>query len=226
MKNPWENIGSNNILELDRLFIESQPILSEDRYRVQDQLNPFPFFGNPDKSKIIILLSNPGYSPINNIEHRDKKFSEQYRLSLLHKSIHPYVDKNFSWTSGFKWWRNNIFKDLAMDVPNLYDGNVIEKIMCIQMFPYHSTEFKKTSAPNLPSFEYAHHLLKSSMENGKFVIALRAPWRDYILKSTLPRNNNFIICKLHGKQKPVLDKNGKWIERSTYEAVRDLLLQG
>jgi hypothetical protein len=70
-------------------------------YEVQKQLLPVPFFGNPEKAEVYVLVSNPGYDPErNDREHSDPSFRQRYRASLGHDMLHPYLDRNFECVAG------------------------------------------------------------------------------------------------------------------------------
>lgn len=152
---------------------------------VQRNLLPVPFFGDPKRAEVYLLVSNPGYDPTkNDREHADPAFQESYRASLRHKLLHPYLDPNFDCvggqqTGGFQWWRRRL-GDLFCRFTEAEYSAVASRLMCVQLFPYHSRCFCWSVARRLPSQGYSLYLVEEAIRQNKEIIVLRAPWRDVI----------------------------------------------
>jgi hypothetical protein len=78
------------------------------------ELPPSPYCGDIEKSKILLFLGNPGYSPGDTIVHRDsKEFREHHWRTLYQQDLDPdfpffVLNPKFAHTPAFIWWENRL----------------------------------------------------------------------------------------------------------------------
>lgn len=122
-------------------------------FRIQTQLLPEPFIGNPYTAKLLMLALNPGYSGADKFEleseddlHQTPVFKKLIEDNLACKEVaYPFYYLNessaFKNSPGHKFWRKRILKQLIED-QNITVTHLAKSICCVQFHAYHSTKFK------------------------------------------------------------------------------------
>ena len=147
------------------------------RFAFHKNLLPVPYVGNPTKANILILMLNPGYSPI--LSYPEES-SDNKMVHMLKKNLQNDVD--ICWWLSEEWkdsgaglyWRK-AFGKIANELKKINGYSSLEEsfsllsqnIAIIQLVPYHSQKMKMTKhVRNLKSSsiirEYVHEIKKSS----------------------------------------------------------------
>ena len=179
--NPWPNLpkASPFILHEDRCPIDAFNALASTTAatRIQTNLLPEPFFGNPD-APVVALALNPGYSSLDERWHVNPAFAETIRQTYAHTNLdfpHYYFDPRFIDCPGSIWWRAKsrwLIDECGLEA-------VAKNILCIQLFPYHSQRYKPLpkkllASGILHSFSYTASLVKKAMADRCIIILMRS----------------------------------------------------
>lgn len=222
MENPWLKLGEVNIHPDDEEALEKYADKLTGDYEVQKDLLPFPFFGLPEQAEVLILASNPGYVLKNREEQGEALFRAAFKESLEHHTIHPYLDPRFQKTKGYEWWHKRLAAVLSQFQPEEHD-ELMKKLMCVQLFPYHSKKFKSSVAQHLLTQSYSLKLVSDAINEEKEIVVLRAPWRDLLKKKLYPNpleHFPFItVVKFQGQRPPSLSTEGGWIQPAQFERI-------
>jgi len=148
---------NGRITEKDAFDFESY--ITGTRFEKRDDglhlsLLPVPYIGNLERSQIVVLLLNPGF------DHSDywaeserpefRKRLEQNLYQSLDEIEFPfiYLDPQFCWHSGFRWWERKLREVTQQIAEKVFDGNYREalrdlsqRLACVELFPYHSASF-------------------------------------------------------------------------------------
>lgn len=222
LENPWLNLEASLVHPDDEEALKEYAHKLVGDYEVQRDLLPFPFFGCPNQAEVFILASNPGYVIANRQEQKDSVFREAFRRSLKHCTLHPYLDPRFEETAGYKWWQKRL-QDVFQQFEPENHHLVTEKLMCIQMFPYHSKSFRRSIARHLPTQEYTLHLVRNAVREQKEIVVLRAPWRDLLRQMLAPAPLDhfpFItVLNFQGQRTPCLNAREGWMTPAQFERI-------
>jgi hypothetical protein len=162
-------------------------------------LFPQPFKGDVLNASIYILLLNPGLSPTDYYgEYQVPGFREamllNHRQDFSNSSL-PFIflDPQFSWHGGFEWW-NRKLKHVISAISkhrkvtfNEARKSVAQKIASIELFPYHSRNFKDADKwlKNLPSVqlarEFVNDVVLSRVRSGKAVTIITRKAKEWSL---------------------------------------------
>jgi hypothetical protein len=137
---------------------------------------PFPYYGNPNTARVVVLQANPGYDLMRN----DRPFANEildldYR-NLLHKVSSPLYTllpryREWVYTNGKKgtcwYWKRTRHLREKVDLDKMSSG-----MMYMELFPYRSVEllYPKTLPP---SQEYTFNLLRQLLKKNVLVIMTR-----------------------------------------------------
>lgn len=180
MNNPWKEIKNGKYvlsIDKDRIdeFNSNEPPTS--KYKIQDHLIPDPFFGSK-KAKIILLMLNPGFGGNEDKDYKQNDFKKILLNNLNHSNTKKHffsLDKAFEGTDAHNYWKPRV-KELNVQ----FDNNFLsEHLFCINLFPYHSKEYKKVKGGLLESQKYALHLLNEKInEKDTLIVSMRSfkPW--------------------------------------------------
>lgn len=182
VNNPWTNIDPKPpfVFESDRRIIDvhnNNPRTNEN-HKIHTELYPEPFLGNPEAS-VVLLNLNPGFS-INDIWFHScsKYFIMQARKNLIHESDYGFylLDPEINEAPGYKWWS----KRLRTLIEACGQKNVAQNIFCVELLPYHSTNFKKIES--LESQKYSFYLVNNAIKRKAIVILMRGKklWMESI----------------------------------------------
>jgi hypothetical protein len=151
--------------------------------RPQKKLNlevlPIPFQGNPEKAEVVILMLNPG-------DRRGYGESQALRRERLRsytfKSRPPFVSMKpaFAYETRCYWHLR-----LAGLVNDTNIETVCERVMVVQYFPYWSVEGNVVH--RLPASQpYAFHLVNEALDSDKLVVVMRAAskWQKAVPRLT------------------------------------------
>ena len=176
MTNPWEEIEKDNyVLSIDKDRIEEFNDKNSlgPEYKIQTQLIPDPFFGNKD-AKVVLLMLNPGFGGKEDKDYKQNNFEEILLNNLKHSNTKKHffsLDKAFEGTDAHNYWKPRV-KELNKHFDNDF---LSEQLFCINLFPYHSGEYKKIKGGLLESQKYALYLLNKKIEEkDSLIISMRA----------------------------------------------------
>ena len=191
-------------------------------FTVQTQVLPEPFIGDPT-SLVYVLALNPGYSASDDEWHARDNYSTAILANLHHESSnYPFYfyDPRFSESPGARWWRRKtrwLIDDLGCET-------LSQNIFCVQLFPYHSTRYRRIPnqiSPNglVPSSEYSIDLVRNAIRDGKTIIAMRA-FRQWCKE--IPELSSYPQCyRTNSAQNVSLSPNNLASYRAIVEILRD-----
>lgn len=189
MPNPWNDLPEKDpyVLTSDRDAITqfNKCYTKESPYHIQTQLLPEPFIGTPS-ANVYLLSLNPGYDPRDDEWHSNRLFKKATRSNLTHtpdNSPFYYLDDRFVNSPGATWWRGK----LASLIQSVGTECVSKQVMCIELFPYHSTKYRAIPARMRGhavdvAQKYALSLVKKAMLSDKTIILMRhrRGWEDLL----------------------------------------------
>jgi hypothetical protein len=199
--NPWKNLPESGpfVLQQDRSTVESHNEAVTDNYRYHLELYPEPYAGRIN-AEVVVLALNPGLSQDDLVIHNSEAYQNLWQGNI-NQSIDDYplflIHPNLSHAPCFKWWSAKL--RYLINIFGLQ--KVARSILEIQLFPYHSKEFKRRKGM-LPSQSFAVQLVRRAMSNGSVIVLMRsrAIWEEYIpelrdynrlLQIRNPRNPTF-----------------------------------
>ena len=167
-------------------------------------LVPVPYIGDLKHATVFLLMLNPGFEP-------DDYFAESsmplYRDAVVRNlrqefrdCDYPfiYLDPRFAWTSGGKYWRARL-EWLARDIMQTQRigyfqalANLSRRIACLQLVPYHSSQFVFSDLKDLPSVGLvravvAQHLLPAAHRGNVLIVATRRSVDWGLAEPAVPR---------------------------------------
>jgi len=194
MRNPWNNLDKKSpfILDIDKQWVEEyeanlqyiakkkndeksvQLLLHNHRLRTDDV--PFPYYGNPDSAKIVVLQANPGYD----LRRLERPFANEIvdldYQNLLHKPkppLYSMLPKYREWTykdggHNICWyWKRTRHIREAVGWERVASG-----IIYLELFPYRSVRLKYPKRLP-PSQEYTFYLLRTLLQRNVWVVMTR-----------------------------------------------------
>ena len=181
MENPWERVPDSApfLLEVDALIIERFNRRARMDVRVQVDLPPEPFLGQPD-APVVLLNLNPGWEEGDPGGHDRPDFAQAARHNLHHRPTeYPFflLDPRFEATGGGRWWRTK----LRRPIEDAGLAAVARGLLVVEFFPYHSSRYGY-SGPVLPSQRYGFHLVERAMARDALVVRMRGErhWLDAV----------------------------------------------
>lgn len=205
--NPWEAIikkSDSFILDEDRSLIDKFNAKASPKYKIQTDLPPEPYVGNPHSADIFLLALNPGYK---GDEQTYLTGNPEMKQALLDNLTHQILDyplfflnEKFLASPGAGWW----FRILKAVIKEIGDDKILlsQKICELQLFPYHSEKYKHIGSV-VSSQEYTFYLLRRALRNNKLVILLRS---ERLWLSAVPELTGKYI-RLNNYRNVVLSQN-------------------
>lgn len=202
--NPWINLPKNGpfVLPEDRSIIEDFNHRAKPEHQIRLEVLPVPFLGSLESANVVLLNLNPGIVEQDfEIFRNDKGYVEQNRRTLTFRSDPSffYLGERFSYTEGYKWWSKRLRKLIEV----CGHETVAAKTMCIQYFPYHSKEYKATTAL-APSQHYGFSLVRRAIERGKTIVVMRS---FHLWLSQVPELGSSPCIRLNNPRSPYLTPN-------------------
>lgn len=178
MNNPWEKIENKPYIlssDIDRIMAFNDK--ASDEHKIQTELIPDPFFGNKD-GKVVLLMLNPGFGKHEEDNYKQNNFKQILLNNLKHSNTKKHffsLDKAFEGTDAHNYWKPRV-KELNNFNDKEFDNDFLsEQLFCINLFPYHSEDYKKLKGGLLESQKYALFLLNEKInEEGTLIISMRA----------------------------------------------------
>jgi len=145
-----------------------------ERYKLREDLEPLPYFGNPN-APVLVLLANPGAGgsgPERNVEFTDKKL-ELHKKNLLHQqeNISDYVakfdspDDNLIESPYFKKHTKELVKTTSVE-------SVATKIFFVNFHGYQSKSWH--AVPFIfPTQHYSFFLVSEAVKRDALIIMSR-----------------------------------------------------
>ena len=240
MQNPWINFKKLQpyVLDIDKSWFDSytdqiqklasrknesssKELLLHDYLFHTDDI-PFPYYGNSNTAKVVVLQANPGHDEMFYQRPDTAEILELDCKNLLHANdpgIYSMAVKYREWTysngiiNGDWYWKRtrHLREQVGWE-------NVARGIIYLEMFPYRS---KKLHYPeNLPpSQQYTFYLLRKMLEKHVFVIISRM---ESWWKENVPVLADYeYICRLRSRQNAALSPGNMKIEE--YNSIVQLL---
>lgn len=177
--------------------------------KLQVSLVPVPYWGNLMKSKVVLLMCNPGFIPMNLwIEKSDQRVTRFLRKSLRNidkQNSFNFLDPNLSWHPGFEYWKLR-FKQTIQEIIRKQKCSYSEafrwlakRISCLQLVPYASTSnnlpnglIRKLGSSSQAQAFAREVLLHQAQKDKKLVVVLRKAkiWNLPTGKNVLKLENN------------------------------------
>lgn len=224
MQNPWIHLKKEPpyILDIDRSWVEEynrdllrhasrkseaerEKMLHNHRLCTEDI--PFPYYGNPNTAKVVILQANPGHDVIFPQRENYLKMMDLDYQNLTHQqtvgiySMTP-EDREWKYTDGstgkcWYWMRTRELRE-AVGWERVANG-----LMYMEMFPYRSVRlmYPKTFPP---SQDYTFFLLRELLKKDIWVVITRMErfWLQYV-----PELRNYPkIARLRSSQNVTISK--------------------
>jgi hypothetical protein len=173
VKNPWIRLPTNApfVLPEDAPLIERRNRGAPEETRIETDLIPEPFLGNPD-APILLLNLNPGYDPREVPLHTSEPtFIALSRANLSHEvTQYPFylLDPSVDRSLGHQWW----LRKLASLIESAGAQALAESLFCAEYFPYHSRRYRH-SPTLLPSQFYTFELARRSAAKAKAIVLMR-----------------------------------------------------
>jgi len=195
MKNPWEKLvkSSKGLYVLDEdygmLMAHNKHAIVRDRFVLD--LIPEPFTGDA-RAPIVILNTNPGYSPQDYQTLKDVYFSQMALANIVYQRVAPdypffMLSPKIYDTPTYKWWRK-IFKPL--DEHHINMQTISQNIFCIRYVGYHSSAYNVSRSFSLPSMLYTKYLIECSIKRNALILCQRSHQRFQKLVPSLHKYNN------------------------------------
>lgn len=216
MNNPWTKLGKKFVLPEDAALLPRDKENADPRFKLQLQLPPVPYIGNPATARVVILAKNPGYAETNDDEYqREPLLKKECIRSLMFESRCPFffLDSRFKGTDGYEWW-DKVLRDVfdACYQRGVERERVLERISCVQWHPYHSARFKhplpaesRMTTRHLPSQEYSFHLVNQAIKNKSQFVLLWGNENERLWRGSVPKLPTRTI-RLRSSQTPRLSR--------------------
>lgn len=195
MENPWEKLieeinesdNGNYVLKQEQAIVEKyNKKVNNDLFKIHTQIMPAPFMGDVHNAPIVILMLNPGYDPMEDeIKEDGRNFYNRYKHYWKNEIQHiqtipesPFFALDIEYCKSSPYWGNKL-KFLLEHTDRV---TLAKKICTIQLFPYHSKNykpiyknlFKYESFDNyLPSQKYNFDLVDKAMARNAIIIIAR-----------------------------------------------------
>jgi hypothetical protein len=222
---PWEQLphGGRYVLERDVRDIEGRGKLEKLRL----DLLPIPFQGDPERARVIFLMTNPGvkdsYPPESEALKRERRRSYHFESDPAFVSLSPRFPESS------QYWRRFVFGELIRDG---LEEQLMHHTMVVQYFPYWSRG-GDVAWLGLPSQEYSFCLVRRAIEAEKLVVVLRTAkgtWPDAVhsipgLERGKDQAHNVIwkpLSKRGREKRPVHVSPGN-LGQEAYERVKEAL---
>lgn len=204
MHNPWTAlpVAAPYVLPEDEPILNKYaPKLTGDK-QIRTEVMPAPFIGSLDTAQIFLLALNPGFKE-RDITYQDEHldFADINRKALTFKSRTPffYLDAAHPDGGGYKWW----YRRLRHFIQKYGMKAVTEKLMCVQLFPYHSRSYAGLPE-RLPSQEYSFHLVRQAILQKKPIVIMRS--REQWLQA-VPELRHYDYVELRFPRTPYIERH-------------------
>jgi len=221
MNNPWLNLKDSYVLKNDLAYLGSE---------IEKDIPPQPYCGNINKSKILLLQLNPGLDVSPGFSVSNAKFSfkvfpnlkKDIIKNLKQEKMHfPFYHLNpeYRLDGGFRYW-SRILKDYINNKESY--RKLSNRIACLEYFPYHSKNYKR-SDKLLESQKYTFSLLKKSIKKNIPIIVMRKIWiTSRHVKKEMPELMGYKnLITLKNTMNPVITE--KNLSKNNYSIIKEIL---
>jgi hypothetical protein len=200
---PDDHIPHSDLVQ----FASARKALFDDRVYFEEKagfhsgLLPSPYIGDLARARIVVLLLNPGFSPLDYKAEEDSKYLQAQKENLIQefpigrRRFFP-LDARFAWTGAGEWWRKKlkpiveVFRENGVTLSEALDI-LSDNLVAIEYWPYHSRS-NSLRAKNLDACNshkiaaaFVHsYYLERSPESRPLIVVLRAANRWNIKKSS------------------------------------------
>ena len=201
MPNPWAYFATHNIdtipcvLPQDKLKIQEiqnrlQKSTKKEEIELHWDLFPEPFIGMTD-APIVFLGLNPGFNQTDPDWHKNSVMREAVIANLIEAPrpcpFYP-LDPALAGSAIAKWWK--LVLDPWLSGNNIRRSRVAERILAIELFPYHSQKFgvRLPEIQKLPSHPYTQALVRDAMNRKALLLILRS---QQLWQKAIPELNHY-----------------------------------
>ncbi len=170
MESPWGTLPEKPpyVLGCDACYVDAFNAKADHDHRLQLDLLPEPFLGRVD-APIVLLGLNPGFTAKDVPAEHSSDYVSRWHSNLIHAPArYPFylLDPSLD-APGRKWWEQR----LGQLVKATSQRGVANSVLCVEYFPYHSRKYQAHAV--LPSQTYGFELVRSALDRGALVIAMR-----------------------------------------------------
>lgn len=196
MENPWgklieeikeEGFNGNYVLKEEQAILEKfneklKNFSNKDKeFSIHTEIMPAPFMGDVHNAPIVILMLNPSYDSMEDERGYYKNYRSYWKDEIVHiPSIHdyPFFALDIEYCKFSPYWENK----LKFLLEHTDRATLAKKICTIQLFPYHSKNYKpiykklikeENFDKYLPSQKYNFELVKNAMARNAIIIIAR-----------------------------------------------------
>lgn len=205
----WKfNTSENEYISIndDKCFKRNDVLKLSYFYRTH--VLPLPFIGEVEKPDILILALNPSYDPINDEADTIEVDKENYISNLFDVNFFSNIEdsKKIIGENTFKWWKNNVFKNIA---------NIKEDISIgiFNLCGYHTRQYETIPKELLDSISYlptqgktiniVKYLINNNIVKLVFIVWGKNEWKKCL---NLELDDRFIIINgYNNRNKSIFD---------------------
>lgn len=171
MNNPWLQLPT----EPPFVLAEDAPYLIDNRdelTRLQLHVPPHPFAGCPARSRVLLLLLNPGYDGTDVTDYeQDAVYRRMIHGTFDFTNEPPMwcLDERIAHTGAFKWL-SRITRRLAQECGL---SQLQQHLMQVQYIAYKSRSYRH-NRQLLPSQHFSFQLVREAMAAGKEIVIMRS----------------------------------------------------
>jgi hypothetical protein len=180
MDNPWLQLPAQApyLLPQDAPCIPDLPV--DDPGMLQLSVPPHPFAGCPKRSKVLLLLLNPGFDGSDVTHFNDDPTYRAMVMQTFDFSNEPpmwCLDQRINYTGAFRWLHG---RTRRLSVECGLEA-LQQKLMQVQFLAYKSRRYKHLRT-TLPSQQYSFALVRQAIDEGKEIVITRSRklWIDAV----------------------------------------------
>jgi hypothetical protein len=202
VENPWHALPAQApfVLPQDVPYLPVD-VADGDPGKLQLSVPPHPFAGCPERSRVLLLLLNPGFDGTDVTHYND----DPVYCGMLHGTFDfsnepPMwcLDRRIAYTGAYKWL-DTITRWLREECG---EDALQHKLMQVQYLAFKSKEDPGIKQ-KLPSQNYSFMLVREAMAAGKEIVMMRSE-RQWI--EAVPELADYSYIKLANNRRPYLSE--------------------
>lgn len=171
VENPWVDLPGDApfVLPHDERPVDRFNAHAADKHKIITDLLPEPHIGSFD-APVVLLDLNPGFNKGDYAVHSRPSFKSALLKTIRgERTAFPfyYLDPGED-GPGQQWWRQRLRPLMEAASADAVAG----RILCVELFPYHSKEFAHSKV-SLPSKRFALQLVRSAMARRALIVVMR-----------------------------------------------------
>jgi hypothetical protein len=173
-ENPWLQLPSEPpfVLSHDHAPILAFNSRASEQHQYVLTLHPEPFIGSL-KASVYLLALNPGFNKNDYAWHQNASSLLALRKAAVQdptNQLMHYLTDEFANSPGSSWWRAKT----SLLIESVGIERVASSLCCIQLYPYHSREFRYSKDLLTASVLYSINNVKAAMDDKKLIVVLRS----------------------------------------------------